>query len=502
MATQINYNPDILSCLANLSNDEVFTSPALANEILDCLPQELFKNKKITFLDPVAKSGVFLREIAKRLIVGLETEIPNLQDRVNHIFHNQIYGIAITELTSMLSRRSVYCSKKANNKYSIAENFNTEGGNILFEKTEHTWEEQSCKFCGANKNNYSRSSDFETHAYKFIHVKNPEEIFKMKFDVIIGNPPYQLQDGGSGGSAIPIYHKFIQQAKKLDPRFLVMIIPSRWFAGGRGLDEFRQEMLNDTSLKFLADYPISSECFQGVEIKGGVCYFLIDRHHEGKCVVKTIRKDKISQLERYLLEDGTDTFIRFNEAIPIFSKVYDKNVDYFSMIVSTLKPFGFRTYFQGSKESVKNNVKVFGNKLISYISRDEVINNSHWIDSHKIFISRAYGAGEDFPHQIINKPFYGEPGSCCTETYLHIGPFKSKAEADNALSYMKTKFFRFFVMLKKNTQDGPKSVYQFVPIQKFTESWSDEKLYKKYGLNSNEIDFIESMIRPMGEDIE
>jgi site-specific DNA-methyltransferase (adenine-specific) len=504
MKTQNNYNPDVLSCLANLSSDEVFTPPKLANEILDLLPKELWKDKNATFFDPVSKSGVFLREIAARLLEGLKEEIPDVQKRIDHIYNNQIFGIGITELTSLLSRRSVYCSKTANKKYSVATVFDNEQGNVFFEKTTHDWKSGRCTYCGASQSEYEREEGLETHAYQFIHNKLPSKIKNMKFDVIIGNPPYQLSDQGDSkegarqrGGAIPIYHLFVQQAKKMQPRFLIMITPSRWFSGGRGLDAYRQEMLQDGRISHLVDYPISGDVFPGVEIKGGVSYFLWDRDYAGDCEVKTVRGNDVSILKRALIEKDTDIFVRFNESIAILKKILLKKEKSFSDFVSNQKPFGLRTFFEGEKRKVKNSFKIYTNKGHSFVKEKDVTQNQDWINKHKVYVSMAYGAGEDFPHQIINKPFYGEPETCCTETYLVIGPFESKKITENVISYMKTKFFRFLVMLRKNTQHASKSVYTFVPIQEFSESWTDEKLYKKYKLTKEEIEFIESMIRPM-----
>ena len=497
------YNPDVLSCIANLSNDEVFTPPELANKIIDMLPQELFENPDTTFLDPCCKSGVFLREIAKRLIKGLEHQIPDLEKRIEHIFSKQLFGIAITELTSLLSRRSVYCSKYPSSEWS-AYQFPEDKpqGNIIFQRIKHTWKDGKCIYCGASKSEYDRGGELETHAYQFIHNLDVKKVFNMKFDVIIGNPPYQLSDGGDTedrqrGGAIPLYHRFIQQAKKLQPRYLSMIVPSRWFAGGRGLDDFRDEMLHDDRIRTIVDFPLSSECFPGVEIKGGVCYFLWDKNSSGDCEVKTMRNNKVSVMRRPLLEKGCDTFIRYNESISILRKVQAFNELTMSNQVSSQKPFGFRTFVKGRETALPGDVKLYANKSVGYVHRIEITQNISWVDKYKVYITMAYGAGEDFPHQIINKPFLGEPNSCCTETYVVIGPYENEEITKNVISYINTKFFRFMVLLKKNTQHASSKVYSFVPLQDFSKPWTDAELYAKYDLDEKEIAFIESMIRPM-----
>lgn len=499
------YNPDVLDCLSSLSNDEVFTSPKLANQMLDLLPSDIWHNPQATFLDPVCKSGVFLREIVKRLNRGLIYQIPDTQTRINHILQNQVFGIAITQLTALLSRRSVYCAKEANSRLSICTGFEDDMGNIIFGKVEHDFENGKCTQCGASQEVFGGREGLENHAYAFIHTHKSnqyKELEKMKFDVIIGNPPYQLSDGGgTGSSAIPLYHKFVEQAKKLNPNYLIMITPSRWFTGGKGLDEFRDNMLGDKRIKQIHDFPNSKDCFDNVEIKGGVSYFLWQNSYKGDCEFSAYEDGNcVSKLIRPLKEDGIDVVVRYNKAISILRKVGGRKEQSFGELVSSRNPFRLASRFTGNKEPYKNrtdNVKLYSLNNTSYIKLEDISHNRNLILKHKILIPKAFGTGESQSDLI--KPIYAGINSACTETYLVIGTFESEEICNNVISYIGTKFFHFMVTLVKNTQNTTKSTYNLVPIQDFTQSWTDEKLYLKYGLNKDEIAFIESMIRPMDD---
>jgi site-specific DNA-methyltransferase (adenine-specific) len=496
---QTSYNPDVLSCLANLSNDEVFTPPNLANQILDLLPDSIWSDKNAKFLDPVSKSGVFLREIAKRLMLGLETQIPDKQTRINHIYKNQLYGIAITELTSLLSRRSVYCSKTANGKYSICETFDTPEGNIKFDRVQHSWQNGKCSFCGASQEVYDRDDTLETYAYQFIHTANPEKIFKnMKFDVIVGNPPYQLNDGGgTGSSAKPIYNLFIEQAKKLNPRYLSMIIPARWYSGGKGLDEFRSDMLKDKRIRKLVDYADSRDCFPGVDIAGGVCYFLWDRDNKGVCEVKTIRKNETIKSERYL--DEFETFVRDNLAINIIHKIKEKSQSFLDNEVSSRMPFGLVSSVRPEKHGDLDLITSTGNGKISL---DKITSGKNLIDKWKVLLSKAsndHGGqpDKDGKRRIFSRVEIMPPKTVCTESYLVVGQYNTQKEAENMTNYLKTKFCRFLVSTILLTQNITKGKFIFVPVLSMSENWNDEKLYQLFNLNNEEIEFIEKLIRPM-----
>ncbi|MCB0786740.1 MAG: Eco57I restriction-modification methylase domain-containing protein [Flavobacteriales bacterium] len=523
MTTQASFtlrgrNPDVLTCIANLSNDEVFTPPDFANRMLDTLAEAWAANNKganiwadptVTFLDPCTKSGVFLREITSRLTEGLKDQIPDLHKRVDHILTKQVFGIGITHLTSLLARRSVYCSKHAKGAHSIGRSFTNDAGNIWFERMEHTWKDGKCTFCGASQKVMDRGEGLESHAYALIHTDDIKsrvnEIFgrNMQFDVIIGNPPYQLDDGGFGTSAAPIYQLFVEKALDLDPRFAVFVTPSRWMAGGKGLDKYRQRMLSDKRLRRVVDYPKLYEGFPGVKIRGGISYFLWDREHDGKCEVQTIWDGQPTgpAVARHL--DAYDILVRRNEAVPILDKVKAKGEPTLYERISSRKPFGLATNFKGkpTKTGLKKPIELFENQRRGWVERSDIAINSEWIDEWKVLMTAVQGTSAAVETKFLSKPIIAEPKTACTETYLVAGHFDDESMALNYARYLRTRFVRFLVSLRKATQHATRDVYAFVPDLPLDQEWTDAKLYKRYGLTKDEIAFIESQVAEHNDEL-
>lgn len=516
-------NPDVLTCIANLSNDEVFTPPALANQVLDSLGDAwardhdgatIWRDPTVRFLDPVTKSGVFLREITSRLTEGLREHIPDLQERVDHIVTNQVFGIAITQLTSLLARRSVYCSKRAGGTHSISKRFSTDWGNIWFEPLKHTWDDQKCVYCGASRKLFDRKGNLETHAYALIHSDDVRasvaEMFggEMQFDVIVGNPPYQIAADEAGQNVLPIYNLFVERAKQLNPRYITMVTPSRWMAGGKYLDEFRATMLNDRRIEVIVDFPNAAEMFPAVGINGGVSYFLWNAEHDGKCAVTVMRAGNSSGPHLRDLNEF-DVFVRDDRAVAILHKVLAKKESSFSELVSPRDPFGpalssnFSDYRMEKKAGdLRLHVNIGTKRETAWVSQDYVTKSKHLVQSWKVLVPKA-GSGREREKSgvdlVLGPPLIASPGSVCTLTYVVVGPLDSQAAAESVECYLKTRFLRFLVSLRKISQDAPRGVYAFVPQQTWDRKWTDDMLFEKYGVTEEEVKFIESIIRPMRE---
>ena len=452
---------------------EVNTSEREVNSMLALVGKEAEKIDS-KFLEPACGDGNFLLEILKRKLEFLVSMHGNSQN----VFENGILSVV----------SSIY-------GHDILEDNILQANKRLFDYFLQVYRD----VLGTTPSEEFQSQVKDSLATN-ITVANmlTKNLYPAKyFDVIIGNPPYQSVTGGSKAQAVPLYHKFVLLAKDLNPKFIVMITPSRWFSGGFGLNEFRQQMLNDTRIRKLVDFTDASFCFPGTRIKGGVSYFLWDRDNPGKCKITNCVNGIQHTMSRPLKEKNSKTFLRFNKSVPIFKKVVSSKFSSFMPKVSSQKPFGLATNYKIKSIKTDSSVLIYGRKIQGFINKEDIPQNHSLIDGHKLLISAGYGAGEGFPHQIINKPFIAEPNSCCTETYIVIGPFTSKEECTSVQSYMHTKFFRFMVMLVKNSQHALKKVYEFVPMQDFTQDWNDNKLYSLYKLTNSEINFIEEMIRPI-----
>ena len=498
--------PDILDVIAALSSDAVPTPPLLARALLDLLPAEVWTNPGYRWLDPATKSGSILREVARRLMDGLAEWEPDRTKRAEHILRNMLYGSAVTQVHGEMTRRSVYVSRDATSDYALVR-FDSPDGNLPFIAAEHNYPVNRqgeatapCRDCGAPIS-LERGSARENYAYAFIHDAYPtEEMESMQFDVIVGNPPYQIGTSGHGAQASTIYHRFVQHAIALNPKYVAMIVPSRWFAGGFGLDEFRAKMINDRRLRAIVDNPKLFDCFPGVEIKGGINYFLWDRDYDGDCEFSTRIEGTIVSTMSRDLRGGDGVLIRDNRAVAILERVRsafeDASVE---KVCAPLKYFGVQmmTNYPGSvPEPFDGGIPLIYNSHVGYSRQDQIERNHAAIDRWKVLVPRAGdGHGREVSY-VLGEPIALAPGSACTMSYLVAGIFDTREETKNYAYYLATKFVRFLVLQRKVTQDMSADRFRFVPMLDMTRRWTDADLYAHFGFAGDEAAYIEATIHP------
>lgn len=501
--------PDILECLAQLSSDEVPTPPKLANAMLDLLPDEVWTNPDYRWCDPCSKSGVFLREIVKRLLFkGLVDWEPDFEKRREHVFRNMIFGCGITELTGIISRRTVYYSRHAAGEHSVIR-MDSDDGNIPFIRAAHEFKKARCTICGAPED-LERGPDRENYAYAFIHGAYPtEEMKDMKFDVIVGNPPYQvgMQDaeGNRTANITPLYQMFVDQAIEMDPRYLLMVTPSRWFTGGKGLDDYRERMIGDRRLRVIVDNPKIYDCFPTAKIRGGVNYFLWDREYSGDCEFSNRIDGEIKSTALRDLREGGGVVVRDNRAAAIVHKVKEQSSATLASVVSPMDPFGqsIKTnYGKAENAPFKGGIPlIFGSK-VGYVRPDQLERNHDWVDRWKVLLPKASSGDTPLDDAgnivdvVLGAPIALAPGSACTQTYLVAGTFDSARETENYAHYLATKFVRFLVLQRKATQDVIPDRFKFVPMLDMSRRWTDEDLYERFELSEEESSYIEATIKP------
>jgi site-specific DNA-methyltransferase (adenine-specific) len=502
--------PDVLATLAQLPNDEVFTPPHLVDSMLDTLPKEVWTNHTYRWLDPATKSGVFLRQVAQRLMVGLASWEPDPYKRREHILKNMLFGAAATSLAGELARRSLYQTTDATGKSikdssikSLVVPMDDSNGNIQFVETEHTITKGKCEICRAPESLIRDRR--ENFAYSFIHQTYPtKEMQDMKFDVIVGNPPYQIgmedANGNRTANVTPLYNLFVEQALALNPRYLVMITPSRWFTGGKALTDFRDRMLADRRLRKIVDFPNGKEIFPTVNVEGGISYFLWDRDYSGDCeFTQTIDGIRVSTMKRDLRQ-GQGVLIRDNFAAGIVKKITSDPFPKGSLaeVFSASDPFGqsIKTNFKDSEpEPFEGSIPLVYINKVAYIRREQLQRNHDWVDKWKVILPMAYGnANSSEAKAVTGEPVALAPGSACTQSYLVAGVFESKAEARNYALFLTTKFVRFLVLQRKISQHITQTRFTFVPMLDMTQPWTDSDLYKLFNLSQEEIDYIEKSV--------
>lgn len=518
------HNPDVLSAIANLSSDLVFTDPVFAGLMLDGVESSwresgnsgsIWSNPQVTFFDPACKSGVYLREVVSRLSKGLAEQIPDTQERINHILTRQVFGLALEDLTALMARRTVYCSKKANDKFSICTKFDDRDGNIWLPEVSHRWGKaaRGCLDCGASRREYDRSPDLASHAYPFLHEEALNNLARekfgtndMKFDVIIGNPPYQMSTGGGTQTkqAKPIYHKFVEQALAMSPRIVSLVIPSRWFAEGfTNLEGFRDRMMKDRRIRKIVDYPDSREVFGDQGPAGGVHYFIWDSLWDGPCEFVTVRQgEQVSSTERYL--DTHEVIIRDKTALDVIGKVEGNLEGSLQGLVSAISPFGLPTSFNGlnSEAQLKDAVRIRTSKGDTWLARSDISKGVELVDSWKVLLSATSSEHAGQPdksgfRRVFSRIEVLPPGTAVTHSYLILGPAASEQEAKNIAGYLQTKFVRYLVSVIQSTQHISRGSFKFVPKVDFKKAWTDELLYRKFDLSDEEIQVIQSQIKEL-----
>jgi site-specific DNA-methyltransferase (adenine-specific) len=499
--------PDILDVIAALSSDAVPTPPLLARALLDILPADVWTNPDYKWLDPAAKSGSILREAARRLMEGLAEWEPDPVKRADHILRDMLYGCGVTQVHGEMTRRSVYVSRDATSPFSIVK-FDGAEGHLPFVPGEHDYPLNKageaagpCRICGAPLR-LERGESRENYAYAFIHGAYPtEEMKDMQFDVIVGNPPYQIgmqdEKGNKTANITPLYQMFIDNAIALNPKYLAMIVPSRWFTGGKGLDDFRERMIKDRRLRRIVDNPKLFDCFPGVEIKGGVNYFLWDCDHDGDCEFSTRIDGEITSTTTRDLRDGDGVLMRDNKAASLVAKVRAQTESTLDEVVKPRDPFGqtLTTNYKGAQAiPFEGSIPLVFGSHVGYVKPDQLERNHEWVGQWKVLIPKAGdGHGREVSY-VLGEPLALAPGSACTQSFLVAGVFKTKKEAENYAHYLTTKFVRFLVLQRKTTQDVRPDKFRFVPAMDMKRRWTDADLYEYFGLTEDESSYIEETI--------
>jgi len=523
-ATPSVHVPDVLETLAQLPNDDVYTPPKVVAAMLDILPEHVWSEPDYRWLDPATKSGIYLREVFKRLMVGLAEWQPDGLKRREHILKSMIFGAATTQLNGEIARRTLYQTRDATgvevkdpSLEDLVVHFDYPEGNVPYVETEHVLDkkQQFCTVCRAPAKLIRERR--ESFAYSFIHGTYPtKELAAMKFDVIVGNPPYQIgMDDGKGNrtaNITPLYNLFVEKAIAMNPRYLVMITPSRWFAGGKGLNEFRDRMIADRRLRVLVDNPKQYDVFPQAEIQGGVSYFLWDRDHDGDCEFATRLGGVTRDVATRDLRDGEGVVLRDNYAAAIVGKVtkHPSADGFLGEIVSPMDPFGqgLKTNY-GGKPGLPLSVEpqpgmiplIFATK-VAYTSPAALERRHEWLERWKVLLPMAYNGGRQFGpngevvETVIGEPIALAPGSACTQSYLVAGHFGDPEQAENYAHYLSTKFVRFLVLQRKISQHVTPDRFAFVPIVDFSQRWTDLDLYSRFELAPEEIAYIEASIKP------